>query len=646
MKKYLLTVFFVLIFSTLAIAGVPVKRSGVKVNSTTQVQRKSKPQARHEVNTMRIPGSPLVNEAPKREASLENWYDRPAGAFFVGDLSINGSFGYSYQTPFLFMKPFANYTYRGHVNGADENTHVAWDIFKYDSEENSIFPVDDKMEANVTYGIEISKVPIFYAIDGDPDDENSTWYDYQMGVINNNGSPENPVVDGSTPFNVFSVPADVLISGETDVDYWCSSKSLIGRSHRNDYPFVYYSGAVPADGNQAGWWFGKNGQHIDGIAQAFEKPSKPYLLKKVGLFTITNVDRLNADNAKLTCKVYKLDGIPAYDDSSIVQLPEIPGELIVSGEGYITQSTIEDNVGFVEFTLFDADEEDPELTFEYTPTIDSPILVVIEGYNDNDAIGDFTSCISSNYNEDEGYGELAYLKCPVNTVRLDENGDTVFDGEGKPVYDFTGKYNWLGLNNFFRSGAKKTGMAIFLSAENPFITFNNLFEDGEYTFPPEGGVLGKNVEYESDTFLIEGIDYYSWYGSEDYILTWNGIEELPDWLSIRLEDIENYESGWEVNASVTAEPLPADLAYREAIVRFTIPGDYIDYKFMQGKKDNDPINDYDVNFDGEITIADVNKLINIMLSGGSDVVTIAVINSIIDKILTQEPYRPSNRLGR
>ena len=146
--------------------------------------------------------------------------------------------------------------------------------------------------------------------------------------------------------------------------------------------------------------------------------------------------------------------------------------------------------------------------------------------------------------------------------------------------------------------------------------------------------------------VFEGIDYYSWYGSEDYVLTWNGIEELPDWLSIRLEDIENYESGWEVNASVTAEPLPADLAYREAIVRFTIPGDYIDYKFMQGKKDNDPINDYDVNFDGEITIADVNKLTNIILSGGNDTVLITVINSIIDKILTQEPYRPSNRLGR
>ena len=159
-------------------------------------------------------------------------------------------------------------------------------------------------------------------------------------------------------------------------------------------------------------------------------------------------------------------------------------------------------------------------------------------------------------------------------------------------------------------------------------------------------MLAKTVESENDVYMIEGIDYYSWLGAEDYVLTWNGTEELPDWLSIRLEDIEKFESGWEVNASVTAESLPDDLAYREAVIRFSIPGDYIDYKFMQGKKDHDPINDYDVNFDGEITIADVNKLINIMLSGGSDVVTIAVINSIIDKILTQEPYRPSNTLGR
>jgi len=34
---------------------------------------------------------------------------------------------------------------------------------------------------------------------------------------------------------------------------------------------------------------------------------------------------------------------------------------------------------------------------------------------------------------------------------------------------------------------------------------------------------------------------------------------------------------------VTAEPLPAGVAYREAVVRFEFPGAYIDYKFMQGE---------------------------------------------------------------
>ena len=95
----------------------------------------------------------------------------------------------------------------------------------------------------------------------------------------------------------------------------------------------------------------------------------------------------------------------------------------------------------------------------------------------------------------------------------------------------------------------------------------------------------KDVEIDGEIYQIEGIDFFSWYGSEDYLLTWNGNDEIPDWLNIELEDVEGDEySGYEVYAAVSAEPLPAGVSYREAVVRFEIPGDYIEYKFMQGEK--------------------------------------------------------------
>ena len=100
-----------------------------------------------------------------------------------------------------------------------------------------------------------------------------------------------------------------------------------------------------------------------------------------------------------------------------------------------------------------------------------------------------------------------------------------------------------------------------------------------------------------------------------------------------------------VNAVVTADALPEGMQYREAVVRFEIPGAYIDYTFMQGTKpDPQPYLKGDVNGDGEVNIADVNALIDILLTGAdnsegrSDVnedgeVSIADVNTLIDIIL-------------
>ena len=93
-----------------------------------------------------------------------------------------------------------------------------------------------------------------------------------------------------------------------------------------------------------------------------------------------------------------------------------------------------------------------------------------------------------------------------------------------------------------------------------------------------------------------------------------------------------------VTARVTADPLPQGVSYREAIVRFEIPGDYKDYKFTQGENPGpviDPIDDP--------SIADVNAIINIILGAEPDpkydlnrdgTINIADVNVMIDIILT------------
>ncbi|MBQ9556433.1 MAG: dockerin type I repeat-containing protein [Muribaculaceae bacterium] len=621
MKKILLLGAMALMVAS-ASATTPQKRSEAKPVAKTQLQRGAMPNVQYLENQMYVPGSG-VRKAPRKAGYIENWYNRPAGAFFVSTISVDGDYGYAYSAPFLFMKPFTAYTWEGFADGTDENTTYGWEVPIYipGSEDETVL-IPYQQNAEVEYSMETDATPIFYAVDGDLYDyEHSKFYTYQMIDHDMEGSDAAPTVKTETPVNVFSLPSEKVMNRDgSEVDYWGSSKTMVGGGRYGDqyYTMTAYSGAQPYGDNQRGWWFGKNGQHIDGMGQAFEKPTSPYMLKKVGFYMASSQTRIT-NPVKLTCNVYKLNEIPAYNDTASVRLPEIPGELIVTGEGSLTQSTIDDNYGFVEFTLYGHDEEDPELTYEYSPTIDYPILVTIEGYNDLDDLLDFTTYISADEEVDEGYGELAYLKYPIYTPRLDENGDTVKTDDGQIVVDFTGEYNWSGLNNFFTSGRMLTGFAIYVCTENPFITFNYSIEDGEYTFPAEGGELKKDVELEDGTYTLDGISFYSWTPSEDgdWLLTWNGVDELPDWLDIELEDVEGAEDeGWEVHAAVTADPLPEGLAYREATIRFEIPGDFIEYKFMQGTKPD--FTRGDVNGDGDLGLADINALIDIILGGSAD----------------------------
>ena len=567
----------------------------------------TRPSCQAQEMKMRDPGQ-LSPARAKRSGDVKPFYCRPAGAFSGCIVVENGAYAGMYYAPYIFVKPYVEYTFPVIAPGFSESEEFWWSYELYNAADELETHEERTRDLKVKYDIESVDAPIL---------ENYFQYPYYI--------PQTPGMVQDLKFGkVLSLP--------NTMDYWDmdilkSSKTFCygGRNNDQRYPMTYYSGAVPYGSNENGWWFGKNGGtngggFVDGIAQAFEKPTAPYLLNQVVLdCAILEV----TGQVDMTCKVYKIDEIPPYQDDGYVVLPDEPGELIAKGRATVTPETADATGDLVFFTLYD---EEDGLEIDITPTIDCAILVVIDGYNDPgmENLKDFSALIGSNVEDDEGYGELAYLKFAA----VDEDGNI-------------GDYVWAGLNNFFRSGEMKTGLSIFLSTENPYLTFNYNAEDGEYHFPDEGGLMTK--WFGADHFTAS-IEFWAWMPSadDDWILSCDG-DEVPDWLSIELiDDIKEGEFSGLVTAKVVAEPLPENVTYREAIVRFAFPGAYLDYKFMQGDDGGwifppfpdgpnmgdvnrvigiilgDPVDDeemrkYDINQDGEINIADVNLLIEIIL---------------------------------
>ena len=566
---------------------------------------------------LRAPGEELPS--PHRSPELiKPYYLRPAGAFYSPFVAENGVGLYSLGFEFIQVKPYSDYTYYSVVDGADENDEMIWE-----NTSGGAFNTYYSRHLTVNYGLEMVETPVFYLYHGDLDVDECFQYPHYVPIGNGY------IINNLYPAYIYSAPyASFLNDGEDGYELLLSSKTMCqgGRDGNLSTMFVTYNDAVPFDNNTYGRWFGKNGGHFDGVAQAFEKPTHPYLLRKVCMQTAYLSCE---DTVQLCCKVYRIDEIPAYRDDGPVELSDNFGEPIVIGYATVTPSTNEETNGLVTFTLTSHDAIDPSLIYECTPTIDYPILVVIEDYNDPecDGLRDFTCLVCADIHVDEGYGELAYLKCPVN----DEEGN------------FTGRYVWKGLNNLFSLGEIKTGYSIFIVADQPYLVFNHNTEDGVFVFPDvtaydwdDGDENSIEVEFLSSIPCSD----------DDWSVTCSGLD-LPDWLEIEL--VDGGEAGQFdglVTAVVTADPLPKGVNYREAVVRFAIPGDYKDCTFIQ-KRPFIPVIPPDVNRDGEVNIADVNCLIDIILGYKSvddfdgwcvDVnwdneVNIADVNAVIDAIL-------------
>ncbi len=644
MKKILLLAVAALMVTS---AGAQLKQRGA-VNSQKAMRtiaNVEKPQALMKEMHPATANPTFVTKGPKKASGyVDAYWRRPAGVFPGIYLMEDGSFGGVHFQSFYLVKPYTDYEFWGVADGAEEgDALISWEYQKYvRTEEGWEQPLltaeGNPLTVNYVWGEE-NEVPTL-AVET-PSDGN--WYFYQPGGYDVSGTAEQPVMG---EFHVSYVVSRVNSYDLYDTEgreLLMSSKTMVpgGRHADQYYMNTYYSGAKPYGDNEEGWWFGKNAGRdrepsvpINGIAQAFEKPTAPYMLKQV----VVNTAVLEVTGpVEMTCHVYKLpQGIPAYDAERAVGIYEEDfGEEIAYGRAYLTPETNAATGGLIIFTLYG---EEDGLEYEVTPTIDDAIIITIDGYNDEgmENLKDFSAMISADDLSDEGYGELAYIKYGLT----DDDGN------------FTGDYVWAGLNNFFSSGTMMTGLSIFITAEHPFLTFNYNIEDGEYKFPDEGGLMEK-VLYDDgeETLVTRSIEFFSYTPSVDEGWTLSCATEedgdVPSWLNIELTDgEENGEFDNSVLAEVTAEPLPAGVTYREAVVRFGFPGAYLDYKFMQGEKGDD-FPKGDVNGDGDVNIADINALIAIILggednsNGRSDVngdgdVNIGDINAVIAIILGAE----------
>jgi len=629
--------------------------------------------------------------APKRVLGNHDvYYTYPAGAFTQYTIAdVNGNDLGNFAVKMFYQKPFEYAALTAHVNGAEgiPNLLRLWEVYTYENP-------DDPMETAMYYDENMmfedfmgywhtDKMPLFHAIIADSlADPNGDWHTFQStywgfdyGTLKPNGE--------DTPNEWMALPTMDAVYGEDGllgsgyVFYWSQKPFIPGGAFGDGSPYqIQLIGGVGApdinpNENIAdtalvhdGSWFGKNSgvwqtadsvnwfktSRIDGFAQVFEKPERPYLLKDIAMdFYLVELE----EPVEVECKVYKLDEVPQYGERSVT-LDHEPGELIATGRATLRPEKIDtmyqNNIHFTVFTLYSEEDGDE---FEITPTVDYPIMVTFEGYNDIAAIKDFTAVVNRDMVSDMGHGETAYLLME----EADEN------------FEFHGDYQWYGLNNFFLAGEMKTCFGVFLNIDYPFLktTVSGYFvDDEEYTFPNEGGEMKRTIPLQTEngpqTFDVEGIEFWSWYPSVegDWTITWNGEDELPDWLDIELVDGEEafqnitidqqgntapLRLGIDVNAHVTAKPLPANVDYREATIRFEIPGEYRYYTFKQGEQ---KFIKGDVNGDTEVTIADINALIDIILSSDApteemtkraDVnedteITVADINALINLILS------------
>ena len=489
--------------------------------------------------------TPAQREAAKKvakNATVKAWYNRPAGSFYR---SVTP--GSAFYSPAIMNPSWRPVTWPNASEGADS---YSWSYEKYNSEIKD-FATYTSSEADLTdsWIWESAYAPTLTATSGGATSTYQLFANYY-----NDKTGETKSYQGVAYF----CPDPRATFEESNLDCYVSPK-LWAAGVREQSPGLrqgggmsYITGAKDADGGKEGCWFGKNYGGWNAMGLYVEKPAISYALR--GLHVYYMAEGITGETP-LTADVYAATKNEA--DSVIL------GDLLYTAKGTLAADAAEE--GFIDMPFF---AEEDGLEYEVVADINQPIMIVLHGY-ENAQASTFTMFITKDWC-DEGYGQHGYMMS--------------VDDQGTPLIN-------VNLDGFFKGlSLGTTAPSIFLDVEWPMMEWNYTFEDGAYNFPVEGGKL---VKTPAEGYTFDYISVYSTKSSEEWTVTTVDGQDVPEWLTLEIADVvENDEFTNEVQIEATAAPLPEGVSYREAKVKFSVPGASLVYNFSQGTSG---INDVTVN---------------------------------------------------
>lgn len=490
--------------------------------------------------------TPAQREAAKKvakNATVKAWYNRPAGSFYRSLTSTGGAF----YSPAIMNPSWRPVTWTNASEGADS---YSWSYEKYNSEIKD-FSEYTSSEADLTdsWIWESVYAPTLTATSGGATDTYqlfANYYDKTTG--------ETELNEG---FAYFCPDPRATFEG-SNLDCYVSPKLWAAGVREQTTALsqgggsVYLTGAKDADGGTTGCWFGKNYGGWNAMGLYVEKPAISYALR--GLHVYYTSEGITGETP-LTADVYAATKNEA--DSVIL------GDLLYTAKGTLAADA--DQRGFIDMPFF---AEEDGLEYEVVADINQPIMIVLHGY-ENAQASLFSMVITKDWC-DEGYGQHGYMMS--------------VDDQGTPLIN-------IGLEGFFTVSLGTTAPSIFLDVEWPLMEWNYTFEDGEYNFPVEGGKL---VKTPVEGYSFDYISVFSTKSSELWTVLTEDDQDVPEWLTLEIADVvENDEFTNEVQIEATAAPLPEGVPYREAKVKFSVPGASLVYNFSQGTPAG--INDVTVN---------------------------------------------------
>jgi len=584
MKKVYVLAAAAMLCASASAANTSQKRSEVKAPAKVQVSNLVKADMFEGV-AVEANHSQARKAAKKAQpVAGEAFYKRPAGSMF-GALT---SGGYLYYNPYVTVKAYAPTTFVG--NELDTYT---WNVQLWNGQASARqWMTANVKDIDVTYGYETDSVPSL--TDGVTE--------FHIGGTTSAGA--------AGWSSIAAIPDMKEWTYDETEGYALLSPKFFGKRDGSAYATTRYSGAKDADGGTSGMWFGHNYSGWNAMGLYVEAPQNPYLLRGV---SIDYVGLELAADADLYVEVYKV-ATRVEDDENGMDVT--PGELIASGKYTFVKDDSPEESGLVEIPFV---VEEGGLEYEYSPTIDSDIFVIVKGY-ESENFTNFSMMISYD-SWDEGHGQHGYM------VRAEEDG----------TYTKT-----IGLDHFFTTSLGYRAPTVFLDVVNPFMVYNYNAEEGVREFAKDGACT--TTMFTGYPYANNQVSIYSYTSGEEMEFTLEDGSDLPEWITIEAEDqMEDDEFSGEVVLTVTAAENAG--APREANVKVAIPGAYLILKVSQDG-DATPAVKGDVNNDGVVDVTDVNILLNIILGlddaanydGRADVtgegdVDVADVNAVINIIL-------------